>query len=87
MNQYKQDLVGREVRGVFQDHPYTGVITESIQERYGWNHIIRLDKAITLRYNNPTQTRANNRMVLNHVNFSTHYQETVSDRNTLTIVG
>jgi hypothetical protein len=87
MCQYKQDLAGKKVRGVFSEHPYTGVITESIQEPRGWNHIIRLDKPITLRYNNPTQTRANNRMVLKMVNFSTHYQETATNPNTLTIVG
>ena len=66
----KKNLVGCNVSGVFSGKAYTGVVVESILETKGWNHIVKLAKPITLTYNNPTQTKANNRMVCYHVNYS-----------------
>jgi hypothetical protein len=83
--QYKTSLVGRKVEGVFSGKFYTGVVIESITEPRGFNHIIKLDKPIVMIYDNPTQTRANNRWVLHHVNFSTDYQEQTNSDNVLTI--
>lgn len=63
------DLKGKRVSGLFSGSPYTGVVIESIAERSGYNHIIRLDRKIIKLYSNPTQTKRNNRLVLAHVNF------------------
>lgn len=64
-----QDLKGRKVQGLFSNEPYTGTVIESILEKDGYNHIIQLDEPIVMRYDNPTQTKRNNRMVLRHVNY------------------
>ena len=66
-----QNLTGRKVSGVFSDKPYTGVVVESIIEKDGgYNHIIKLDSPIVMQYDNPTQTKRNNRWVLHHVNYN-----------------
>lgn len=75
LEQYKTNLVGRKVEGVFSGKFYTGVVTETLTELGGFNHIIKLDQPITIIYDNPTQSRSANRWVLHHVNFSTDYME------------
>lgn len=64
-----RDLKGKRVAGLFSGDPYTGVVIESVVERSGYNHIIRLDRKIAKLYSNPAQTKRNNRLVLEHVNF------------------
>ena len=73
------DLKGRKVSGVFSGKPYTGVVVESILEKTGYNHIVKLDEPIVLVYNNPTQTRRNNRMVCHHVNYNVGSRPTCDD--------
>lgn len=84
--QYKTNLVGRKVEGVFSGKFYTGVVIESITEPRGFNHIIKLDEPIVMIYHNRTQTRANNRWVLHHVNFSTDFMERNPSNNVLNIL-
>lgn len=50
MNDLKQNLVGRKVRGSWAGYPYTGVITESIQNGEDFNHIIQLDRTLVLTW-------------------------------------
>lgn len=64
-----QNLQGRKVQGLFSNEPYTGTVIESILESDGYNHIIQLDEPIVMVYNNPAQTKRNNRWVLRHVNY------------------
>jgi hypothetical protein len=64
-----RDLKGKRVVGLFSGDPYTGVVIESVVEETGYNHVIRLDRRIVKYYNNQAQTKRNNKMVLEHVNF------------------
>lgn len=64
-----RDLQGKLVSGVFSGKAYTGKVVESILEKDGYNHIIKLDKPIIMQYDNPTQTKRNNRWTLYHVNY------------------
>lgn len=78
-----ENLQGKAVSGVFSNTPYTGKVIESIKDGDGYNHIIKLDKPITMFYNNPTQTKRNNRMVLCHVNYRVSNQ---NKSHTLTVI-
>ena len=65
-----QNLQGKRVQGVFSEKPYTGVVVESIVEKDGgYNHIIKLDSPIVVQYDNPTQSKRNNRWTYSHVNY------------------